>query len=94
MSETKNCISDQYKYLFEMDEIVLEFKKEAYTAIAKQAKASASGARAIRSIFEEILQDSMFNLPSEQNVKKIVIDKKAVTTKKLPLRLLNKKAAN
>ena len=40
-----------------MDDIVLEFKKEAYTAIAKQAKASASGARAIRSIFEEILQD-------------------------------------
>jgi ATP-dependent Clp protease ATP-binding subunit ClpX len=94
MSETKNSISDQYKYLFEMDDVVLEFKKEAYVAIAQEAKASASGARAIRSIFEEILQDSMFNLPSEQNVKKIVIDKKAVTTKKLPLRLLNKKAAN
>ena len=94
MSETKNSISDQYKYLFEMDGIVLEFKKEAYIAIAQEAKASASGARAIRSIFEDILQDSMFNLPSEQNVKKIVIDKKAVKTKKLPLRLLNKKAAN
>ena len=94
MSETKNSISDQYKYLFDMDGIVLEFKKEAYVAIAQEAKASASGARAIRSIFEEILQDSMFNLPSEQNVKKIVIDKKAVKTKKLPLRLLNKKAAN
>ena len=94
MSETKNSISDQYKYLFDMDGIVLEFKKEAYIAIAQEAKASASGARAIRSIFEEILQDSMFNLPSEQNVKKIVIDKKAVKTKNLPLRLLNKKAAN
>ena len=94
MSETKNSISDQYKYLFDMDGIVLEFKKEAYVAIAQEAKASASGARAIRSIFEDILQDSMFNLPSEQNVKKIVIDKKAVKTKKLPLRLLNKKAAN
>jgi len=94
MSETKNSISDQYKYLFEMDGIVLEFKKEAYIAIAQEAKASASGARAIRSIFEDILQDSMFNLPSEQNVKKIVIDKKAAKTKKLPLRLLNKKAAN
>ena len=44
--------------------------------------------------FEDILQDSMFNLPSEQNVKKIVIDKKAVKTRKLPLRLINKKAAN
>ena len=94
MSETKNSISDQYKYLFEMDGIDLEFKKEAYVAIAQEAKTSASGARAIRSIFENILQDSMFTLPSEQNVKKIVIDKKAVITKKLPLRLLNKKAAN
>ena len=94
MSETKNSISDQYKYLFEMDGIDLEFKKEAYVAIAQEAKTSASGARAIRSIFENILQDSMFSLPSEQNVKKIVIDKKAVKTKKLPLRLLNKKAAN
>ena len=94
MSETKNSISDQYKYLFEMDGIDLEFKKEAYVAIAQEAKTSASGARAIRSIFENILQDSMFNLPSEQSVKKIVIDKKAVKTKKLPLRLLNKKAAN
>ena len=94
MSETKNSISDQYKYLFEMDGIDLEFKKEAYVAIAQEAKTSASGARAIRSIFENILQDSMFNLPSEQNVKKIVIDKKTVKTKKLPLRLLNKKAAN
>ena len=94
MSETKNSISDQYKYLFEMDGIDLEFKKEAYVAIAQEAKTSASGARAIRSIFENILQDSMFSLPSEQNVKKIVIDKKAVKTRKLPLRLLNKKAAN
>ena len=94
MSETKNSISDQYKYLFEMDGIELEFNKEAYVAIAEEARASASGARAIRSIFEDILQDSMFNLPSEQDVKKIVIDKKAVKTRKLPLRLLNRKAAN
>ena len=94
MSQTKNSISDQYKYLFEMDGIDLQFNKEAYVAIAKEAKASASGARAIRSIFEDILQDLMFNLPSEQNVKKIVIDKKAVKTRKLPLRLINKKAAN
>ena len=94
MSETKNSISDQYKYLFKMDGIELEFNKEAYVAIAQEARASASGARAIRSIFENILQDSMFSLPSEQNVKKIVINKKAVKTKKLPLRLLNRKAAN
>ena len=94
MSETKNSISAQYKYLFEMDEINLEFTKDAYEAIAKEAKESASGARAIRSIFEDILQDFMFDLPSEENVKKILINKKDVLRRDQPLRLLDKKAAN
>ena len=94
MSETKNSISAQYKHLFEMDDISLEFTNDAYVAIAKEAKESASGARAIRSIFEDILQDFMFDLPSEENVKKIVIDKKDVLRRDQPLRLLDKKAAN
>ena len=94
MSETKNSISDQYKYLFQMDEITLEFTTDAYEAIAKEAKDSASGASAIRSIFEDILQDLMFNLPSEEGKKKITIDKKAVQRRDQPLRLLNKKVAN
>ena len=90
MSETKNSISDQYKYLFEMDNMELIFTTEAFKAIAKEAKASASGARAIRSIFEDILQDSMFNLPSEKNVNKITIDEKVVETRSQPLRVLKK----
>ena len=94
MSKTKNSISAQYQLLFKMDEIQLEFSEDAFEAIAKEAKESASGARAIRSIFEDILQDLMFDLPSEDNVKKIVIDKKTVQTREQPLRLLNKKVAN
>ena len=94
MSKTKNSISAQYQHLFKMDEIQLEFSDDAFEAIAKEAKESASGARAIRSIFEDILQDLMFDLPSEDNVKKIVIDKKTVQTREQPLRLLNKKVAN
>ena len=94
MSKTKNSISAQYQHLFKMDEILLEFSEDAFEAIAKEAKESASGARAIRSIFEDILQDLMFDLPSEDNVKKIVIDKKTVQTREQPLRLLNKKVAN
>ena len=90
MSETKNSISDQYKYLFEMDNMELVFTPEAFKAIAKEAKASASGARAIRSIFEDILQDSMFNLPSEKNVNKITIDEKVVEKRSQPLRVLKK----
>lgn len=94
MSETKNSIRAQYQHLFKMDEIELEFTDDAFEAIAKEAKESASGARAIRAIFEDILQDLMFNLPSEDNVKKIVIDKKSVQRREQPLRLLNKKVAN
>ena len=94
MSKTKNSISAQYQHLFKMDEIQLEFSEDAFEAIAKEAKESASGARAIRSIFEDILQDLMFDLPSEDNVKKIVIDKKTMQTREQPLRLLNKKVAN
>ena len=90
MSETKNSISDQYKYLFKMDNMELSFTPEAFKAIAKEAKASASGARAIRSIFEDILQDSMFNLPSEKNVNKITIDEKVVEKRSQPLRVLKK----
>lgn len=94
MSETKNSIVDQFVYLFEMDGIKLEFTKDAFKAIAKEAKSSASGARAIRSIFEDILQDSMFNLPSENNVEKIVIDKNIVEKRDQPIQLINKKVAN
>ena len=90
MSETKNSISDQYKYLFKMDNMELAFTPEAFKAIAKEAKASASGARAIRSIFEDILQDSMFSLPSEKNVNKITIDEKVVEKRSQPLRVLKK----
>ena len=94
MSETKNSISAQYQHLFKLDEIELEFTTDAYEAIAKEAKESASGARAIRSIFEAILQDLMFDLPSEDNVKKIVINRESVERREQPLRLLDKKIAN
>jgi len=95
MSETKNSISDQFKYLFELDDIKLEFTADAFKAIAEEAKKSASGARALRAIFEDILQDSMFELPSSSSpVEKIVIDKNVVLNRENPLKLIAKKIAN
>jgi len=94
MSETKNSITDQFKYLFKLDNITLEFTEGAFKQIAREAKASASGARALRAIFEEILQDSMFNFPSEKNVEKVVVDENVVKNKEQPLKLLRKKIAN
>ena len=94
MSETKNSITDQFKYLFKLDNINLEFTDGAFKQIAREAKASASGARALRAIFEEILQDSMFNFPSEKNIEKVVVDENVVKNKEQPLKLLRKKIAN
>ena len=94
MSGTKNSIIDQFKYLFSLDDISLEFKDDALKSIAEEAMLSMAGARALRSIFEEILQDSMFNLPTEENVEKIVIDKNVVLKREQPLRLIKKKIAN
>ena len=94
MSETKNSITDQFKYLFKLDNITLEFTDGAFKQIAREAKASASGARALRAIFEEILQDSMFNFPSERNIEKVVVDENVVKNKEQPLKLLRKKIAN
>jgi len=95
MSETKNSISDQFKYLFELDGIKLEFTTDAFKAIAEEAKKSTSGARALRAIFEDILQDSMFELPSSSSpVEKIVIDKNVVLNRENPLKLMAKKIAN
>ena len=94
MSGTKNSIIDQFKYLFYLDGISLEFKDDALKSIAEEAMLSMAGARALRSIFEEILQDSMFNLPTEENVEKIVIDKNVVLKREQPLRLIKKKIAN
>ena len=72
----------------------MEFKDDALKSIAEEAMLSMAGARALRSIFEEILQDSMFNLPTEENVEKIVIDKNVVLKREQPLRLIKKKIAN
>ena len=94
MSETKNSITDQFKYLFKLDNITLEFTDGAFKQIAREAKASASGARSLRAIFEEILQDSMFNFPSEKNIEKVVVDENVVKNKEQPLKLLRKKIAN
>ena len=95
MSETKNSISKQFEYLFQLDDIHLEFTIDAFKEIAKEAKKSSSGARALRSIFEEILQDSMFELPSSSTkIDKILIDKNIVKNRATPVKLISKKAAN
>jgi len=74
----KNAVVKQYKRYFEMDDIELEFTDEALRAIAKRALKKKTGARALRSIIEEIMLDIMYEVPSQKDVIKCVVPKEAV----------------
>jgi ATP-dependent Clp protease ATP-binding subunit ClpX len=79
--EPKNSITKQYKKLFELDDVKLEFDKEAVNEIAKQAIARKTGARGLRAIVENILVDAMFDAPSHKNIKSVRVTKDAVLGK-------------
>ncbi len=74
LTEPKNALVKQYQKLFSMEGVDLEFRDPALVAIAKKALARKTGARGLRSIIEQALLDVMFELPSMQNVSKVVID--------------------
>lgn len=80
--EPKNSIVKQYKKLFSLDNVELEFEEAALKEIAKQAIARKTGARGLRAIVENILLDAMFDAPSNKNVKEVRITKDAVLGKK------------
>ena len=73
VKEPKNALSKQYKKLIGLDGIEVEFEDEAYAAIAKMAIERNTGARGLRAILEGIMMKPMFELPSEENVEKIII---------------------
>ena len=82
MTEPKNSIIKQYQALFAMDGVTLEFKKSALEKIADLTVERKTGARGLRSIIENILQDIMFETPSDENIEKIIITKETVDNKK------------
>jgi ATP-dependent Clp protease ATP-binding subunit ClpX len=75
LTEPKNALVKQYKKLFEMENIEVEFKDGAVDFIVEKAMEFKLGARGLRSICEAIINDAMFELPSEKNVEKLVINK-------------------
>jgi len=83
--EPKNALIKQYSKLLEMEGAELEIRPAALHAIAKKALARKTGARGLRSILEHALLDVMYELPSEQNVVKVVIDENTITSGAKPL---------
>lgn len=85
LTEPKNAIVKQYKALFEMDGVDLEFDEAALKAIAKKSFERNTGARGLRAILESVMRDVMFNIPSDENISKCTITEESVVEGKEPL---------
>ena len=78
LSEPKNALVKQFKRLFEMEGVDLEFRPDALASIARKALERRTGARGLRTIIEQVLLDTMYDLPSMTNVSKIVVDEAVI----------------
>lgn len=85
LTEPKNALTKQYKRLFEMEGSELEFREDALRAVARKAMERKTGARGLRSILEHVLLDTMYDLPSMERVRKVVIDEALVKGETEPL---------
>ncbi len=82
--EPKNALTKQYRKLFDMEEVELEFRDDALRAVAKKAMERKTGARGLRTILENVLLDTMYDLPSSTNARKVVVDESVVTGETKP----------
>ncbi len=85
LSEPKNALVKQYQRLFELEDVALKFTDDSLKAIAKRAIARKTGARGLRSIMEDILLDTMFDLPGLDDVSEVVVNDEAVNSEANPL---------
>ena len=86
LQEPKNALVNQYKYLFDIDEVELDFRTEALLEIAKKALQRKTGARGLRSIMEELLMDTMFELPNV-DLEKVIVDENSVLHSSDPIKV-------
>jgi ATP-dependent Clp protease ATP-binding subunit ClpX len=85
LTEPKNALAKQYHKLLKLEGVELEIREDALMAVAKRAMERKTGARGLRSILERALLDVMFDLPSTENVKKVVIEAGVITDGSKPL---------
>lgn len=89
LKEPKNALVKQYQKLLELDDVELEFRDEALRAIAKKAIERNTGARGLRSIVENTMMECMYEVPSRDDVKKVIVTKEAVEGKEQPILVSN-----
>lgn len=85
LTEPKNALTKQYAKLFEMEGVELEFRDDALSAVATKAMERKTGARGLRSILENVLLGTMYDIPSEENVARVVIDESVINGKSEPM---------
>ena len=85
LTEPKNSLTRQYSKLFEMEGVEVDFREDGLRAIAERAMERKTGARGLRSILEGVLLDSMYNIPSRDDVAKVVIDESVIRDDSAPL---------
>jgi len=85
LTDPKNSLTKQYQKLFDMEGVMIEFRDDALHAIAKKAMDRKTGARGLRSIIENVLLDTMFDLPSTDNVTKVIIDENVINGENAPI---------
>jgi len=90
LTEPKNALTKQFNKLFKMEEVELDIREEALLEIAKKAIDRKTGARGLRSIIENILMETMYKVPSENSLKKVVIDDSVVIGESEPLLVYEK----
>ncbi len=88
LKEPKNAITKQYEKLLSMDDVEIEFRQEALYEVAKRANERKTGARGLRTILENVLLETMYELPSMDNVKKVIVDASVVRGESKPFLLL------
>ena len=90
LTKPKNALIKQYEKMFDMENVKLTFTEEALNAIAERALKRETGARGLRSILENILVDTMFELPKLNNIEEVVINKEVISENKDPLLVYSK----
>ncbi len=85
LTEPKNSLTKQYGKLFEMENVLVDFREDGLRAIAEKAMERKTGARGLRSILESVLLDSMYNIPSRDDIAKVVIDESVIIGESEPL---------
>ncbi|MBT9560309.1 MAG: ATP-dependent Clp protease ATP-binding subunit ClpX, partial [Myxococcales bacterium] len=90
--EPKNALTRQYKRLFDMDGVKLTFTESSLRQVARKALERKTGARGLRAILESVMLDVMYDVPSDPNIREVVVSDECVTENKRPMLVYEAKA--